>query len=89
MNPVGKGVMIATAVAALAVSGSLTAAAQDKSKMEPIKCVGVNDCKGKGGCKSAQNDCKGKNACKGKGFVEMKDAADCTAKGGKVETKKS
>jgi uncharacterized membrane protein len=85
MHPLGKGIMIATAVATLAVSGSLTAAAQDKAKMEPIKCAGVNECKGKGGCKSAQNDCKGKNACKGHGFVEMKDAKDCTAKGGMVK----
>jgi hypothetical protein len=30
-------------------------------------CKGVNSCKGKGGCKTADNDCKGKNSCKGKG----------------------
>lgn len=89
MHPVAKGVMIATAVATLALSGSLTAAAQDKGKMEPVKCVGVNDCKGKGACKSAQNDCKGKNACKGKGFMPAKDAAECTQKGGKVAADRS
>jgi hypothetical protein len=27
----------------------------------------MNSCKGKGGCKTADNDCKGKNSCKGKG----------------------
>jgi hypothetical protein len=84
MHPLGKGVMIATAVAALALGGSLTAAAQDKAKTD-VKCVGANECKGKGGCKSAQNDCKGKNACKGKGFVETKDEKECATKGGKVE----
>ena len=85
MHPLGKGIMIATAVATLAVSGSLTATAQDKSKMEPVKCVGANECKGKGGCKSAMNDCKGKNACKGKGFVETKDEKECAMKGGKAQ----
>lgn len=86
MHPVGKGIAIATAVAAMMAAGTLTAAAQDKAKASGVKCAGVNDCKGKGACKSAQNDCKGKNACKGKGFVEMKGAADCTAKGGKVQS---
>ena len=86
MHPLGKGIMIATAVATLAVSGCLTAIAQYKSKMEPIKCVGANECKGKGGCKSAMNDFKGKNDCKGKGFVEVKDAKECAAKGGKVQS---
>jgi len=85
MHPLGKGIMIATAVATLALSGSLTALAQDKSKMEPVKCTGANECKGKGACKSAQNDCKGKNACKGKGFVETKDDKECATKGGMVK----
>jgi len=30
-------------------------------------CKGMNNCKGQGGCKTADNDCKGKNSCKGKG----------------------
>jgi hypothetical protein len=76
--------MIATAVASLALGGALTATAQDKGKMD-VKCVGANECKGKGGCKSAQNDCKGKNACKGHGFVTTKTEQECTTKGGKVE----
>ncbi|HEY7869791.1 MAG TPA: hypothetical protein VIF59_11215 [Methylomirabilota bacterium] len=84
MNPVGKGIMIATAVATLALSGSLTATAQDKAKGE-VKCAGVNECKGKGSCKSAQNDCKGKNACKGKSFMPAASTAECTQKGGKVQ----
>lgn len=82
MHPLGKGVMIATAVASLALGGTVTALAQDKAKMD-IKCMGANECKGKGSCKSTQNDCKGKNACKGKGFVETKNEQDCVTKGGK------
>lgn len=34
-------------------------------------CFGKNDCKGKGGCKTADNDCAGKNDCKAKGGCNM------------------
>jgi uncharacterized membrane protein len=84
MHPLGKGITIATAVATMVLAGTVTSMAQDKAKTDMIKCAGTNDCKGKGACKSAQNDCKGKNGCKGKGFTEMKSAADCTKAGGKV-----
>ena len=57
MNPIGKGFLIATAVAGLVLSGDLSALAQDKAKAEPIKCAGLNDCKGMSSCKSAMNDC--------------------------------
>ena len=30
-------------------------------------CAGLNDCKGQGGCSTANNDCAGKNDCKGLG----------------------
>ena len=30
-------------------------------------CKTLNECKGKGGCKTDTNDCAGKNECKGKG----------------------
>jgi hypothetical protein len=36
-------------------------------------CVGKNDCKAKGGCKTAANECAGKNDCKGKGGCSMRD----------------
>jgi hypothetical protein len=84
MNPLGQGIVVATAVASLVLAGDLVAQAQTKAGGEPIKCAGLNECKGKGGCKSAGNDCKGKNECKGKGWVEAKSAAECTQKGGKV-----
>jgi hypothetical protein len=84
MNPIGKGLMVATAVAALVVGGDLVAQAQTKAGGDAVKCTGINECKGKGSCKSAMNDCKGKNECKGKSFMETKSAAECTQKGGKV-----
>ena len=82
MHPISKGFMIATAVATMAIGGSLQAMAQDKAQSEPVKCAGLNACKGQGSCKSAGNDCKGKNACKGTSFVETKTAAECNQKGG-------
>ena len=85
---------IALAAAALLSGASLSACNKDKSSDKTsgpkageqtamVHCEGVNECKGKGGCKSAKNECKGKNGCQGQGFVEM-SAADCQAKNGKV-----
>jgi hypothetical protein len=34
-------------------------------------CSGVNDCKGTGGCKTAEHSCKFLNSCKGKGGCEI------------------
>ena len=81
MHPISKGFMIATAVATMAIGGSLQAMAQDKASA-PVKCAGLNSCKGQGSCKSAGNDCKGKNACKGTSYVETKTAAECNQRGG-------
>lgn len=30
-------------------------------------CKGMNECSGKGGCKTDAHDCQGKNECRGKG----------------------
>jgi len=38
-------------------------------------CKGMNDCKGKGMCKTDQNECKGRNECKGKGGCKPIDCA--------------
>jgi hypothetical protein len=75
-----KGTMVAAAVAGLFATGVPMIA---HAKGGKVNCTGVNDCKGKGGCKSATNDCKGKNECKGKGMMKMSEK-DCTAKGGTV-----
>jgi hypothetical protein len=74
-----KGALIAAMAAGIFTVGApMLASAKDSAK---IHCEGVNACKGKGGCKGADNACKGQNGCKGKGFVEMTDAK-CKAKGG-------
>lgn len=77
-----KGAVIAASVAGLfAAAAPLTAHA----KGGKVMCSGTNECKGKGGCKSASNDCKGKNECKGKGWTKTSEK-DCTGKGGTVVT---
>jgi hypothetical protein len=46
---------------------SLKMGDKDKDAGDKHACKGINSCKGKGGCKTADNACKGKNSCKGKG----------------------
>jgi len=40
-------------------------------------CKGLNECKGKGGCKSGDAGCKGKNTCKGKGGCSTTEKHSC------------
>ena len=76
-----KGALIAAAVAGLFTTAApLIASAKDAGK---VHCAGVNACKGKGGCKGADNSCKGQNGCKGKGWMDMSEKK-CTDKGGTV-----
>jgi len=82
------GAAVATALGSLLASGVAYAGEKEgKAAEKTVKCVGVNDCKGKGSCKSAKNDCKGQNACKGQSFAELTEKA-CLEKGGKVEQPK-
>lgn len=84
-----SGIALATAAAALMLSGcgsnpaeKMMSKSMAKSEMK-VHCSGVNSCKGHGECATAKHSCKGKNSCKGHGWVSMsKD--DCSAKGGKV-----
>lgn len=76
-----KGALVAASVAGLFASAVPRVASAKTG--DTVKCEGANECKGKGGCKSATNDCKGKNGCKGKGWMKVSEK-DCTAKGGTV-----
>lgn len=80
------GIALATAAAGLFATATIAPAIAAKHEGK-VHCLGVNACKGKSDCATASNACKGQNACKGKGWVEM-TAADCKAKGGKIEEKK-
>jgi hypothetical protein len=85
-----KSFVVAGAAALLIVSGAVSARADQSSGSAPVKCMGINSCKGQGACASAKNDCKGTNSCKGQGWTQASSAQDCTSKGGTVmtETKK-
>jgi hypothetical protein len=74
-----KRTFLITAASVFAATTFVTAA-----QAAGVHCGGTNSCKGQSACKGANNACKGQNACKSQGFTEAKDAAECTAKGGKV-----
>ncbi len=83
-----KGSLIAGAVASMFAMGAFAAdppaaATKDTKDAAKVKCIGLNECKGKGACGGAGNDCAGKNACKGKGVTPMTEV-DCKAKKGTV-----
>jgi len=56
-------------------------------KVAKVHCGGVNECKGKSGCQTANNACAGQNGCKGQGYIEL-TAEDCQSKGGKIVAEK-
>ena len=77
------GAVLAAAAAALFAAGTI-AVVSAPAEAASVKCTGANACKGQSACKSASNSCKGMKSCKGKGWVESKNAADCTKSGGKA-----
>ena len=85
-----NGLAIASAAAALIIAGAVGANASshgEKAGGDKVMCEGVNECKGKGTCASANSSCAGENACKGKGALSM-TKEECEKKGGKVSEKK-
>ncbi len=83
---IGKGFMVASAVASLVLAGGLTAQADENKKSEAVNCAGTNACKGQGSCAGASNSCKAQNECKGQGWTEAESAEACTEAGGTVVT---
>lgn len=85
MNTPTKGALIATAVASLFATQVALAGSHGEGKEEAkVHCYGVNECKGKGACSTAEHNCGGKNACKGKGWIPLTEE-ECKAKGGEVK----
>jgi hypothetical protein len=78
-----SGALLAAAAAAMMLSGAASAATTSVSAGDTVHCAGINSCKGKGDCATAENACKGQNTCKGHGFVASKAGA-CLAKNGKI-----
>ena len=84
MNAFGKGMLVASAVASLVLSGAVGAKAGEAKGAEAVNCAGINACKGQGSCAGAENACKAQNSCKGQGWVETRSAEECKEKGGEV-----
>jgi uncharacterized membrane protein len=78
-----KGMLIASAAAALFLAGAVDARAEEKKGADQVTCSGINACKGQGACAGAGHSCGGQNACKGQGVVKT-TAEECKSKGGKV-----
>ena len=86
MNPQKKltGAAIAVAAAGLFMAGAAyTGVASAASEEAGVHCYGVNACKGKGACQTADNACAGQNNCQGKGWVEMTQE-ECDSQDGEV-----
>lgn len=88
MNKSMKGFVIASAVASLfatsALAGDKAAPKKDAKVAAKVKCLGVNECKGKGECGDAKgNSCAGTNECKAKGWIQISEK-ECKAKGGSI-----
>lgn len=83
MKQTNRTILVATAAAALLLTGAVAARATD-AKGGEVHCAGINECKGHGSCAGAGNACKAQNECKGKGIVDVSSAEECVKKGGKV-----
>lgn len=81
---VTKKKIVGVLAAAAAVAFVSAPIATSLSFADKVACYGVNGCKGKSKCKTANNDCKGKNSCKGQGMMMM-SAKKCAKKGGTTE----
>jgi uncharacterized membrane protein len=83
-----RGLTLAAAAASLFVLAPLVAHADaGANPADQIgNCYGVNACKGKSSCKTADNSCVGRNSCKGKGFVDSVSHGTCDQLGGRFTT---
>ena len=73
---------VSVAIAAAALFGGLTAPVSAGG--DSIRCFGVNECRGRGACATANNQCAGQNACRGQGVLETSREA-CEDAGGRVD----
>lgn len=80
-----RGVLLATAAMLLITSKSYpsTLSTPDPTSNKPIRCYGINNCRGRGQCGSkTYNACAGQNSCKGRGWIYLMPDV-CLKKGGK------
>jgi hypothetical protein len=73
----GKKAEEPSADSSAAPAADTAAAAADASGAKAC-CKGLNECKGKGGCKTADHECAGKNDCGKKGGCSKRpDMPEC------------
>jgi hypothetical protein len=86
-----KGMLLASTVAALFIANAalaeqgseqMSTQGGQSAQAKPVKCAGVNACKGQSACKSATSSGPGQNACKGMGLVVTQNLQQCLARGG-------
>jgi hypothetical protein len=83
INKKSSGFILASAAAALFMSGPVMAEDQGGEQEAKVHCGGINACKGKSECKTATNACGGQNSCKGKGYISTSEE-ECADQGGTV-----
>lgn len=82
MKTTAKMALVAATLISTATVATTAHAGEEKGK-----CHGINSCKGKTACATAEGACAGTNSCKGKGWLPM-DKKACEAEGGKFEAMK-
>jgi hypothetical protein len=87
MTKRNKGLMIASAAAALFLAGAVEARAESHSEAGgEVYCKGINSCKVQSVCATDKHSCSGQNSCKGEGIIKSTDK-ECADKGGTVVPK--
>jgi hypothetical protein len=87
MTKRNKGLMIASAAAALFLAGAVEARAESHTEAGgEVYCKGINSCKGQSVCATDKHSCAGQNSCKGAGVIKSTDK-ECADKGGTVVPK--
>lgn len=85
-NP-ARGLALAAAAASLFALSPLTVHADAGTSADPVGfCYGVNACKGKSSCKTANNSCFGRNSCRAQGFVDGVAKSTCDQLGGRFDS---
>lgn len=82
MRDLKKGLLLAITASILFTTQSF-AEKSETTQVKPVKCQGVNACRGKAMCGTTANACAGQNACKGKGWIFLAPQI-CAKKGGTV-----
>lgn len=80
-----RGVLLATAAAVLIINPAFSEQPTPKTPvmLKPIKCFGVNSCRGRGQCGTkVSNTCAGQNSCKGTAWLYLAPE-ECQKRGGK------